>query len=229
MIIRVYPCLISFRNEVVKVMRSPFFHSVFQSRYNFVLYPVFAALFSLSVVLSLSKPALGECADISGDWDYYSSGKVRCSGGGETETEKTSDSGTITIDQNSCKVSWEVSEYNVKRKGSVRGNKIKVSGKFAIALASGVKFTQNTYTAQGKINGDEIALRGSGKVAGTYQGVSFSCTGNDKTTFTRSSNEEEYVRKPSVKKKTARKSSTSFSGDSFENLPKCVPIKIIGE
>lgn len=171
------------------------------------------------------------CTDVSGDWDYYSSGKVTCSAAGETETEKTSDSGTITIDQNSCKVSWEVYEYNVKRKGSVSGNKIKVSGKFAIALASGVKFTQNTYTAQGKINGDEIALRGSGKVAGTYQGVSFSCTGNDKNTFTRSSNEEdaEYVRKPLVKRKTSRKFSTSFSDDSVKNIPKCVPIKIIGE
>ena len=175
--------------------------------------------------------ALGECTDVSGDWDYYSSGKVRCSGGGETETEKTSDSGTITIDQSGCKVSWEVSEYDVKRKGSVSGNKIKVSGKFAIALASGVKFTQNTYTARGTIDGDEIVMNGSGRVAGTYQGISFSCTGKDKATFTRSSDEEEedYARKPSVKKKTSRKSFTSFPDDSVNNIPKCVPIRIIGE
>lgn len=205
------------------------FHCIFQAGLKFIQRPfAFAVLFSITTILPFHLPASGGCTDVTGDWDYSSRGTINCSGGGENEKQTVNGSGTITIEQNSCKVSWSDPEYDVSRKGSVKGRRIKVSGKFAISLVSGVKFTQNTYTATGTINGDTIKLRGKGKVAGSYQGVSFTCEGSDKSTFTRSSDEEEYVQKPSVKKKTDRKSSASIYDDSVKNIPKCVPIRIIG-
>jgi hypothetical protein len=142
-----------------------------------------------------------------------------------------SDSGTITIEQDGCTVSWDAG-YDASRNGSIQGRSINVSGECAVALVDGVDFTKNTYTANGTIKGDKITLRGKGKASGSYEGIRFSCTVKDTVVLTRSSSEEEdgeYVRKPLLKRKTSRKYSTSSSDDSFKNIPKCVPIKIIGE
>lgn len=192
---------------------------------------VFVVLFFLPAVLPFNLPAFGVCDDISGDWDYSDDGTVRCSGGGETYKDDVSDSGTITIEQDGCTISWDAG-YDASRNGSIKGRSIKVSGECAVALVDGVDFTKNTYTAKGTINGDKITLRGKGKASGSYEGIRFSCTVKDTVVLTRSSSDEEdeeYVRKPLVKRKPSRKFSTSFSDDSFENIPKCVPIKIIGE
>src|SRR3972149_731080 len=126
------------------------------------------------------------CADISGEWDFSDRGTIKCTYEGETESETIKGSGSVTITQKSCKVKWTDTEYEVKRQGSVKGNKIVVSGKFAIALTSKVKISQNSYVARGTIKGNKIRLKGSGKVTGTYAGINFTCEGSDTAVFTRS-------------------------------------------
>ena len=113
------------------------------------------------------------CADISGEWDFSDRGTIKCTYEGETESETIKGSGSVTITQKSCKVKWTDPEYDVNRKGSVKGNKIV----------------------------------GSGKVTGTYEGISFTCEGSGTAVFTRSSDTS--VLKIKGKNQTAGESSPS--------------------
>ncbi|MEW6584347.1 MAG: choice-of-anchor D domain-containing protein [Nitrospirota bacterium] len=128
-----------------------------------------------------------ECPDISGEWDYENSGTVTCTYGGDSETEHVSGSGAIFITQDGCKISWTEPTFDVSRSGTVTGNSVEVSGKFVVPLVGGVDLTQNTYSATGTISQDKetINLSGSGQANGSYQGISFSCTGTDEAVFTR--------------------------------------------
>jgi hypothetical protein len=125
------------------------------------------------------------CANVAGNWNYTNSGTVTCTVDGESETENPSGSGTIVINQNGCNISWTEPIYQVSRSGTISGNFIQVSGLFGIALDPGVIITQNIYNASGSVIGNIINLSGSGFVAGTYEGMSGSCTGTDSATFTR--------------------------------------------
>jgi len=129
------------------------------------------------------------CPDIAGKWNFTNSGTVTCTGGGETDTEYPSGSGTVCISQNACNVSWRDPVFNQSRSGTVSGNTIQVSGIFAVPLVGDVNFTQNSYSASGTISEDTktINLNGSGTASGSYEGIDFSCSGTDKATFTRSS------------------------------------------
>ena len=138
-----------------------------------------------------SIAAKNNCTDIDGDWEYSTRGTVKCSYEGQTDKETVRNSGTVNIRQNGCKISWKVDSYT--RNGQLSGKTITVTGKFAVALVSGVKISQNTYTAKGTLKGNKFTMSGSGKVTGSYQGVSFSCEGTDKTVFT-SSNYDKYMK-----------------------------------
>ena len=138
-----------------------------------------------------SIAAKSSCSDIEGYWRYSTRGTIKCSAEGETDKASLRDSGTVNIKQNGCEISWKVDSYT--RKGQVSGKTITVTGKFAVALVSGVKISQNTYTAKGTLKGNKFTMSGSGKVTGSYQGVSFSCEGTDKTVFT-SSNYDKYMK-----------------------------------
>jgi hypothetical protein len=129
-----------------------------------------------------------ECADIDGNWNYTTSGSITWCADGECETENVSDTGIITINQNGCTISWVNPVINELRSGIVSANEFQVSGVFAVPLVSGVNITQNLYSASGTISYDNnrIDLYGSGIATGTYEGMSFSITGEDVSVFTRS-------------------------------------------
>ena len=129
---------------------------------------------------------VSNCTDISGRWYFSDRGTIKCTYEGESESSPIKGSGSVNITQKSCKVKWRDPKYDVNRKGSVKGSKIIVSGKFAIALTSKVKISQNSYVARGTIKGNKIRLKGSGKVTGTYAGINFTCEGSDTAVFTRS-------------------------------------------
>jgi hypothetical protein len=147
-----------------------------------------------------------ECADIAGNWNFSESGTVTCTIGGETETETVSGTGTYTIEQNGCNISWEVPGFDAPRTGTIEGKNIQVSGKFVVA--EGASFTQNTLTAQGTLSEDNntINLNSSGIATGTIEGMSFSCTGTSTVVLTRTSSpsklktmdEQEAIREPSL-------------------------------
>lgn len=171
-------------------------------------------------------PNEGECANIAGNWSYSESGTVTCTYDGETETEFLSGSGTIHINQNGCNVNWRVPDFNVDRTGTVDGNHVQVSGLFAVAIEEGVNFTQNTYTAEGTISGNEINLNGTGIVSGTFCDedgcYNFSCTTTDDTLrLTRSSYTS--VLETMDKKKAIRKPSATFLNNSIKIFTNCGP------
>jgi len=125
---------------------------------------------------------------VSGTWNYSNTGIVSCTYAGQTETENVSGSGSINLNQNQndSKVSWTEPVYDKTRSGTVNASKIQVFGLFAVPLEGGVQITQNSYTSEGTICGDNITLNGTGIAAGTYEGMSFTCTGTDKLVLTRS-------------------------------------------
>lgn len=127
------------------------------------------------------------CSCIAGIWHACEEFVVTCTAMGETETEEIYGCASIDIEQNGCEVRWEVEGY--ERAGTIDGNHIHISGIFFVPLVSGVSCTQNIYTAEGTIGGDEINFSGSGIVTGTFCDedgcYSFSCTGSSTGTLTR--------------------------------------------
>ncbi|RKY44130.1 MAG: hypothetical protein DRP81_05995 [Candidatus Omnitrophota bacterium] len=127
------------------------------------------------------------CVCIAGTWYGCEEGTVTCTAMGETETEEISYCSTINIEQNGCEVRYEVRGH--ERAGTIDGNHIHVSGIFMVPLVGGVSFTQNIYTAEGTISGDEINFSGSGIATGTFCDedgcYNFSCTGSSNASLTR--------------------------------------------
>lgn len=127
------------------------------------------------------------CINIAGAWNGCQEGSVICRAAGQKRTEEFSDCDTINIEQNGCKVRWEVQGYEMA--GTIGGSHIHVSGIFLPPPASGVSFTQNIYIAEGAISGDEISLSGSGFANGIFCDetgcYTFVCTGDSTATLTR--------------------------------------------
>lgn len=165
----------------------------------------------MSVTATFTQQPPPACANIAGKWNFSESATVNCCADGDCETEDISGSGTITINQNGCNVSWKVPNWDANRAGSIKGNDIEVSGLFVVPLSEDVEvnFTRNTYTAKGTISGNGINMNGSGIAEGTicYEGdcYSFTCTTvKDTVKLTRSNSisrqaiEENAIKKPSV-------------------------------
>jgi len=127
------------------------------------------------------------CIDISGNWDGTDKITVTCEYDGQSESGTFTGSAIIYINQNNCKINWTVPGTNEKRSGTIWCDKFGVSGKFCNPeMLPGAIFSTNQLTASGTVNGDMINLTGWGQCSGTYQGVSFTCYGKDKTVLTRS-------------------------------------------
>ena len=127
------------------------------------------------------------CTNIAGDWYGSETVTITCCLGGDCETDTFSGTDIITIQQNECNISYDIDVSgfgSFSRKGTINGNKIQLSGKFAI-LQPWCKAKKNKVDINGKVNGDRINLKGSGKVTGTCDGYDFSCTGDSTATLTR--------------------------------------------
>jgi len=152
-------------------------------------YYLWSTAFAVPAAGSANPGMPPACADVSGTWHYTNTGSVTCTIAGESDTESISGSGSITIAQNGCSISWTVPSIQVSRTGSVTGSALEVSGQFAVPLVPGVTITSNSYTAGGTINGSRIELHGEGAASGTYcewgMCVPFSCSGSDTLILTR--------------------------------------------
>jgi hypothetical protein len=127
------------------------------------------------------------CTNIAGNWHASETVTLTCCLGGDCETDTFSGTDIITIQQNECNISYDidVGGYgSFSRKGTINGNKIQLSGVFAI-LQPWCKAKKNKIDINGKVNGDRINLKGSGIVTGKCDGESFSCEGDSTSTFTR--------------------------------------------
>jgi len=130
------------------------------------------------------------CPCIAGTWNATETYTVTCIIDGETKTETGSEAQPITIEQNGCNIGWKGKVHGIDCTitGAIEGNNIQVSGIF-VSPQSGLTFTQNTFTGEGTISGDEINLSGSGIAAGTFCNesgcYSFSCTGSSTTCMMR--------------------------------------------
>jgi hypothetical protein len=117
-----------------------------------------------------------KCANIAGAWRASETVTITCCSEGYCETETYSETGTINIQQNGCNISYGSGPYT--RKGTIDGNKIKMSGLFAIfEPGSGCTATQNSFVLNGTVDGNQMNWQGSGILKGQCDGFSFSCTG----------------------------------------------------
>jgi len=134
-----------------------------------------------------------ECINIAGIWNFSEKGNVTCISDGNIETQNVSDNGLVTINQNSCSISWAITDSNILRLGIIYGNNIKIFGIFMIP-ESGVEIIQNNLLGNGTIYDDKIVLSSSGTARGTYMEETeegeiviknFYCTGNFDAVLTR--------------------------------------------
>jgi hypothetical protein len=159
------------------------------ARFSTAAVSLFSFGFLLVTLLSSSTviaDEVGPCVDIAGVWNYSESGTVTCSADGESETIYPYGSGTVTVIQDGCTVTYYVPNTTYSRSGTVVGNSIQVTGVFVVPLADGVSVTENAYTGSGTISSDErrINLSGSGYASGFYEGIYGECTGTSQVTLT---------------------------------------------
>lgn len=165
------------------------------------------SLFFDFVVVNITV-TVSPCTNIAGNWFGTETVTVTCCLGGDCETETISVTDTITIQQSGCNISYDIDTFS--RTGSIQGNKIQMSGPFAIPLVGGVDFTQNIVAIEGTINGDVINATGSAIATGSFEGMNFSCTGNSTAVLTRATTSSLFI-----EKETSREPSLLFLNNSL--------------
>jgi hypothetical protein len=132
-------------------------------------------------VTAVNKP----CQDVSGAWFVNDSATTSCSGSFGQDSQHDNASGTITIIQNGCSISF-MSPANTLRSGTIAGNTLQVSGIAAIA-SPGITITQNNISFNGTLsaNGKTINMTGIGIISGYGDGESGSCSISSTETLSR--------------------------------------------
>jgi hypothetical protein len=154
-------------------------------------------LFGISLILSLTltscggggegsfTDSTGACAQVAGTWKVADSAHISCTGSFGSGSTDQSATGTISITQNGCEISF-LSPSNTLRTGTVTATTMQVSGPLALA-SDGVTFTQNGIDFSGpvSVDGSTVNLSGTGVASGTALGVPGSCTATSTETLTR--------------------------------------------
>jgi alpha-tubulin suppressor-like RCC1 family protein len=117
-------------------------------------------------------------SDVAGEWQATETGSMTCAIGGQTEVIPVEDSGSATVTQDGERVSWGMGSDTVYA-GTLRERTIDVIDESKIPYFPGMIITEATFRAQGLLSadGNGATLSGSGVARGSYQGVSFECTG----------------------------------------------------
>ncbi len=125
------------------------------------------------------------CANIAGQWDVTETMTITCVlQGFPPETITQSLSGSITMQQSGCNISYTIPQINFLRSGTINGNSIHMTGKFAENPQCVI--TQNLFTIDGTVENDRrISASGTGVAVGTCQGVPTRCDGTSTGLFTR--------------------------------------------
>jgi hypothetical protein len=129
-----------------------------------------------------------KCTNIAGAWRVSETVTITCCSEGYCETETFKGTSTVTFQQKGCNISYSdtIDGYTFTRSGAIDGNKIKMSGLFAILEpGSGCTATQNSIVLNGTVDGNQMNLQGSGILKGQCDGFSFSCTGRSTAELTR--------------------------------------------
>jgi len=125
------------------------------------------------------------CVSIDGDWSGRETGSIRCSGGGQSETFPVDESGTVTITQSDCNVSYTIPGTDFTRSGTVDRSNIHLNGPCAELDVESCSVSSNVITANGTVQGNTIHLTGSCTVSGVCDGIRVSCSGSTTATLTR--------------------------------------------
>ena len=155
---------------------------------------------------SNTTPVPTVCANVAGTWNATEDVTVTCTLTGQpAETDTMRGSGRTTITQNGCAISYAVPNVDIIRTGTIDGQHVRFTGPFALGLSGDVRFSQNSVTIEGDLQGNTISMQGTGTARSTAQGSTFVCTGNSKATFTRAgassvarSQEEQPFEEPSL-------------------------------
>ncbi len=125
------------------------------------------------------------CANIAGQWDATETITVTCVAQGfPPETITQTGSGSITMQQSGCNISYTIPQINFLRSGTINGNSIHMTGKFVEAPQCVI--TQNLVTVDGTVENDRrISLSGTGVAEGTCEGVFVRCDGTSTAVMTR--------------------------------------------
>lgn len=134
-----------------------------------------------STTATVSVSALA-CAQIGGTWTETARVTLTCIPADESDT--TTATGTGTIAQSGCNISYTVA--GIARTGTVSGYSFTMSGPAALA-APGATLTENLLTISGTISADarRITATGTGRLAGSAPGYSVSCDVSSSSTLTR--------------------------------------------
>jgi uncharacterized protein (TIGR03437 family) len=174
-----------------------------------------ASVKSIGLTVTLAVNPL--CATVGGSWNASETGSITgtltAAGETDSETDPISGSGTVTVTQNGCSISYSPITENgflngdssLLRTGTVSGNNVAVSGQLVV-LASvesveeqenpglvigSVNVGSNILNASGTVSGNTMTLNGSGSftASGTfsYSGVngaySLTITSSSTATF----------------------------------------------
>jgi hypothetical protein len=125
------------------------------------------------------------CADVSGPWNVTETATITCYGSFGSGTQTQTGSGSITMSQNGCSISF-MSPENTARSGTIDGSDLKLSGAAAVVNpAVVVARNRIDFTGVLSADGNTIDLTGSGSVQGSYQGTSGGCSVSSSEAFTR--------------------------------------------
>jgi hypothetical protein len=159
------------------------------------------------------------CVNIAGPWRYTETGTLKCCAEGVCVTETIKDTGTITFQQNGCKISFSFKQdgYTITRKGGIDGNNVKFSGILALPDPN-CNFSRNIINYSGSVIGNQMNLKGTGEVIATCDGISISCTARSTVGLSRLS---------SSGSDNAMVNKEAFKESSIPMLNKCMKIMTI--
>ena len=124
------------------------------------------------MIVMRSGLASGETViDISGQWNYVYTGDFTDCLNSDCGTEHWNFSGSQAIWQSGSSVGWLGASSGCPFSGTIEGKRMRVSGPFH--CPSGVRWTQDEYTAEGWLSDDynTITVTGSGYAIGSFSSL----------------------------------------------------------
>ena len=107
-----------------------------------------------------TMPVPTVCSNIAGTWDATENVTVTCTLAGQpSETDTIRGTGSTTITQNGCAISYVVPNVDITRTGTIDGQHVQFTGRFALALSGDVQFSRNSVTIEGDLQGNSMLLQ----------------------------------------------------------------------
>jgi hypothetical protein len=121
----------------------------------------------------------GGCVDVSGPWTISEDLDGECLVDGDDIPLDQSATATVSFNQNGCEVSYRVPEVNVERRGSIVGNRLRLSGPFLTVIddSADIDLDENRAYLEGTVTGNVMSLMGEGSARGSIEGEALTCSG----------------------------------------------------